>query len=96
MPKLGLNLLRGLSFRKKTNLKRLEGSVTKFTKFLSDDAGAVTIDWVALTAGVLLLGILVVYAIFNNGVSTLVSNVNSTLEGVTTNISIGSVDNIGG
>ncbi len=64
----------------------------KFTKFLSDDAGAVTIDWVALTAGVLLLGILVVYAIFNNGVSTLVSNVNSTLSGVTTNISIGTVD----
>ena len=66
--------------------------MTKFTKFLSDDAGAVTIDWVALTAGVLLLGILVVYAIFNNGVSHLVSNVNSTLSGVTTNISIGTVD----
>ncbi len=66
--------------------------MTKFTKFLSDDAGAVTIDWVALTAGVLLLGILVVYAIFNNGVSVLVSNVNSTLEGVTTNVSIGTVD----
>ncbi len=46
--------------------------MTKLTKFLSDDAGAITIDWVALTAGVLLLGILVVYAIFNNGVSTLV------------------------
>jgi hypothetical protein len=53
----------------------------------------VTIDWVALTAGILLLGIMVVYAIFNNGVSTLVSNVNSTLSGVTTNISIGSIDN---
>ncbi len=64
----------------------------QFTKFLSDDAGAITIDWVALTAGVLLLGILVVYAIFNNGVSALVSNVNSTLEGVTTDISIGTVD----
>ena len=63
--------------------------MTKFTKFLSDDTGAVTIDWVALTAGVLLLGIMVVYAIFNNGVSTLVSNVNSTLEGVTTGIDVG-------
>ncbi len=68
--------------------------MTKFTKFLSDDAGAVTIDWVALTAGVLLLGIMVVYAIFNNGVSVLVSNVNSTLEGVTTNVDIGVVENI--
>ncbi len=67
------------------------------TKFLSDDTGAVTIDWVALTAGVLLLGILVVYAIFNNGVSSLVSNVNSTLSGVTTNVPIGTIDpNLGG
>ena len=62
--------------------------MTKFTKFLSDDAGAVTIDWVALTAGVLLLGIMVVYAIFNNGVQSLVENVNSTLEGVSTNITL--------
>jgi len=71
--------------------KRLEGSMTKFTKFLSDDAGAVTIDWVALTAGVLLLGIIVVYTIFNGGVSSLVSNINSTLTGVTTNVSIPSL-----
>ncbi len=68
--------------------------MTKFTKFLSDDAGAVTIDWVALTAGILLLGIMVVYAIFNNGVSSLVSNVNSTLEGVSTNVNIGTVENL--
>ncbi len=67
--------------------------MTKFTKFLSDDAGAVTIDWVALTAGILLLGIMVVYAIFNNGVSSLVSNVNSTLIGVTMDVSIGTVIN---
>ncbi len=70
--------------------------MTKLTRFLSDDAGAVTIDWVALTAGVLLLGILVVYAVFNNGVSVLVSNINSTLDGVATNIPVGTVDNIGG
>ena len=63
--------------------------MTKFTKFLIDDAGAVTIDWVALTAGILLLGIMVVYAIFNGGVSSLVSNVNSTLSGVTTAVNTG-------
>ncbi len=68
--------------------------MTKFTKFLSDDAGAVTIDWVALTAGVLLLGIMVVYAIFNNGVSVLVVSVNSTLEGVSSNVNIGTVENL--
>lgn len=67
--------------------------MTKFSKFLSDDAGAVTIDWVALTAGVLLLGIMVVYAIFNNGVSSLVSNVNSTLSSVSTNVNIGTLEN---
>ena len=67
--------------------------MTNFTKFLSDDAGAVTIDWVALTAGILLLGIMVVYAIFNNGVSQLVSNVNSTLVGVSTGVSIGTITN---
>ena len=66
--------------------------MTKFTKFLSDDTGAVTIDWVALTAGILLLGIMVVYAIFNNGVSKLVSNVNATLSSVSTNVSIGTLD----
>ena len=69
--------------------------MTKFTKFLSDDAGAVTIDWVALTAGILLLGIMVVYAIFNNGVSTLVANVNSTLSAVSSDVSLETVT-IGG
>ena len=63
--------------------------MTIFTKFLSDDAGAVTIDWVALTAGILLLGIMVVYAIFNNGVAGLVSNVNSTLASVATDVTTG-------
>jgi len=65
--------------------------MTKFTKFLSDDTGAVTIDWVALTAGILLLGIMVVYAIFNNGVATLVQNVNSTLSSLTTDVSVGTI-----
>lgn len=68
--------------------------MTKFRDFLIDDAGAVTIDWVALTAGVLLLGILVVYAIFNNGVSNLVSNINTTLEGVAVDINTGSLSNL--
>ncbi len=68
--------------------------MTKFTKFLSDDAGAVTIDWVALTAGILLLGIMVVYAIFNNGVASLVTNVNSTLSGIAIDVSTGSLTNL--
>ncbi len=68
--------------------------MTKFTKFLSDDTGAVTIDWVALTAGILLLGIMVVYAIFNNGVASLVTNVNSTLSGIAIDVSTGSLTNL--
>ena len=65
--------------------------MTIFTKFLSDDAGAVTIDWVALTAGILLLGIMVVYAIFNGGVSNLVEKINVTLTNITTDVNVGTV-----
>ena len=53
--------------------------MTTFSKFLRDESGAITIDWVALTAGILLLGIVLVYAIFNNGVSSLGSTMNSQL-----------------
>ena len=70
--------------------------MTKFAKFLNDEAGAVTIDWVALTAGILLLGIMVVYAIFNQGVSPLVSKVNSTLGNVTVNVDTGSAPTLNG
>ncbi len=55
--------------------------MTNFYHFLNDDAGAVTIDWVALTAGILLLGIAIVYVIFQNGVAPLVTDINSTLSG---------------
>ncbi len=65
--------------------------MTKFTMFLNDDTGAVTIDWVALTAGILLLGIMVVYAIFNGGVNNLVNKINSTLSSVSTSLSVGTV-----
>lgn len=63
--------------------------MTMFSYFLSDEAGAVTIDWVALTAGVLLLGILVVYTIFKNGVSPLVSQIDSNLKSAGTGVNVG-------
>ncbi len=50
-----------------------------YGEFFRDDTGAVTIDWVALTAGILLLGIMVIYAIFNGGVASLVTSINATL-----------------
>jgi hypothetical protein len=65
-------------------------------QFVFDDAGAVTIDWVALTAAILLLGIMVVYSIFNGGVSSLTSNIGGTLSGISTAIDIGAVPNING
>jgi len=38
-------------------------------RFLRDDRGAVVTDWTALTAGLILFGLAVVYAIFNEGVA---------------------------
>ena len=66
--------------------------MTKFTAFFSDDAGAVTIDWITLTAGILLLGIMVVYAIYNGGLSNLTPNVNSTLAGAPANVLLGEIN----
>jgi hypothetical protein len=48
-------------------------------KFLRDESGAVTIDWVSLTAGGLLLGIAVVYGIYQGGVLPLSESINSNL-----------------
>lgn len=47
--------------------------------YLATEDGAVTIDWVSLTAGVLLLGIIVILSIYSNGVSPLARSVNDTL-----------------
>ncbi len=66
--------------------------MTKFTEFFNDDAGAVTIDWVTLTAGILLLGILVVYTIYNGGLSNLTPNVNSTLAGAPATVLLGEIN----
>jgi hypothetical protein len=65
--------------------------MTRFTEFFSDDAGAVAIDWITITAGILLLGIMVVYAIYNGGMSGLVPGVNDTLAGEPANIVLGTI-----
>ena len=49
------------------------------SKFIGDISGAVTIDWVALTAGILLLGIAVVYGVFEGGGKPLTESINSNL-----------------
>jgi len=60
-----------------------------FTKFLRDEDGAVTIDWVALTAGILLLGITLVYAIFNQGVGDLAQDINANLSSAGSGVTVG-------
>lgn len=67
---------------------------TRFKRFFADEQGAATVDWVALTAGVLLAGIMVVYAIFNNGVSSLVVDVNDTLATTSIAVDIGTAETI--
>ncbi len=34
--------------------------------FLNDERGAVMVDWITLTAGIVLLGIMVVFSVMNN------------------------------
>ncbi len=44
-------------------------------RLLRDERAATTVDWVALTGGVILFGIAVIYAIFNSGVAPVVKSV---------------------
>jgi len=47
--------------------------------FIDDESGAVTIDWVALAAGILILGIAVVFNIFSEGVEPVVASIEDRL-----------------
>ena len=70
--------------------------MTRLNNFLGDDHGAVTIDWVALTAGILLLGIMIVYAIFNGGVAGIVTSINATLTDVAASVDTGATPDLNG
>ena len=65
--------------------------MTKFPEFFDDDAGAVTIDWITLTAAIILLSIVIIYAIYNNGLPTLVPNINEALAGEPANVFLGTI-----
>lgn len=59
-------------------------------RFVTDKSGAVTVDWVALTAAVVIIGIGIVYAVFgsgDDGVNGLVTNLTSELGVAAGNIS---------
>ncbi len=53
-----------------------------FAAYLKDEDGAVAMDWIALTAGMVMMGLSLVYAVFNNGVSSLVDNLNSEIAAI--------------
>ena len=61
----------------------------EISKFLGAEDGAITVDWVALTAAVLGVGIVVVYGIYNQGVGPAAMNVNATLASITLEASKG-------
>lgn len=63
--------------------------MTAINKFIRDEAGAVTIDWVALTAGILLLGIALIYGIFNEGVDPLANRIGTALSSAAINVNVG-------
>ena len=44
----------------------MNAGATMTTLLLTDERGAITIDWVTLTAGILLLGIMIVYSVMND------------------------------
>ncbi|MEM7269450.1 MAG: hypothetical protein AAF401_09370 [Pseudomonadota bacterium] len=59
-------------------------------RFGTDRSGAVTVDWVALTAAVVIVGIGIVYAVFGSGgdgVNGLVTNLTGELGTASSNIS---------
>ncbi len=56
---------------------KMEENMVKFIKFLNDDAGVLTADWVAVSVGVLIFGFIIVYSAFGNGYSSAVDTINS-------------------
>jgi hypothetical protein len=62
---------------------------TMIEAFRNDEAGAVTVDWVVLTAAIVGLGLAVIASV-RNGATSLASGIQSSLSGATVN-SIGTV-----
>jgi Flp pilus assembly pilin Flp len=53
--------------------------MTKFSAFLNDETGAVTVDWVVLTAAIVGLG-LVVFTFIQPAISTLASEIGTEVD----------------
>lgn len=66
-----------------------------FKKFRNDESGAVTVDWVVLTAAVVGLGT-VAYTQISGGATGLATNVNTALTGATVSTGTNSDGDSGG
>lgn len=55
-------------------------------RFRRDETGAVTVDWVALTAGIVVIGIAITYTIFNGGINDIAVEINDTLDNAATDL----------
>lgn len=58
--------------------------------FACDERGVVTVDWVALTAGILLLGIMVIFSVMGNSANYLIGEfevLNSEIESLRADVS---------
>ena len=65
--------------------------------FIQDDFGAVTVDWVALTAGILVVGIMSVYAIYDgDGMDNILINIEDSLLGINQSATLAAVAIAGG
>lgn len=63
--------------------------VNNIRAFVENKSGAVTVDWVALTAAVVVIGIGLVYAVFgtgSDGVAGLISNFSGELGDASSNL----------
>ncbi|PHP29478.1 hypothetical protein [Limimaricola cinnabarinus] len=65
-----------------------------FKSFANDEAGAVTVDWVVLTAAIVGIGVAIL-ATVSDGVDTLADNIESGLETVDTDYGPEGEDNNG-
>lgn len=68
----------------------MQNLINTVRRFVSDKSGAVTVDWVALTAAVVIIGIAIVYAVFgsgDDGVGGLVNNLTAELGVAASNVS---------
>lgn len=64
--------------------------MNRYVELLRDDAGTVVADWVALAAGILMLGTMIVYGIVNDGVRALKSTASATPSDVEVHVNAGS------